>query len=313
MAAIDGPIHSSTYSSLAEIPELRPAIVYGSSPLEPRTHRDPDWLASLAVVRSVQFESAEPYRARFDGGTTLPLRDSAALEMWIREDVGSELVLDITGLPLHVWAPILRAALMAQSEVDVLYAEPEEYLFSHRHDPMFDLSDSGKGQIRALPGLYKSAGPASAHQWLIALLGFEGPRFSAILEETSAPNHQIFPVVPVPGFRPEYPTYTFQANMIPLRTSRAWERGRFADASCPFALLYELESIADSIPPEDRITIAPLGTRPHTLGALLFHWGREARVEIMYDNPVQTPERTDGISRVHIYRVSEALRASGRL
>jgi hypothetical protein len=55
--------------------------------------------------------------------------------------------------------------------------------------------------------------------------------------------------------------------------------------------------------PEYYMYIAPVGTKPHALGAVLFAMKRSSEVEIMYDHPKRKAKRTSGVSLVHVYAV----------
>mgnify|MGYP007065263690 FL=1 len=44
--------------------------------------------------------------------------------------------------------------------------------------------------------------------------------------------------------------------------------------------------------------IAPIGTKPHVIGAILYAIKNPDRVELLYDNPKRTLHRTNGIGRV---------------
>ena len=68
---------------------------------------------------------------------------------------------------------------------------------------------------------------------------------------------------------PEYPFYAYHGNRSALTETQAWKDVRFAIANCPFSLYYLLEDVAYDYP-GDMLKIAPIGTKPHALGAILF-------------------------------------------
>ena len=137
----------------------------------------------------------------------------------------------------------------------------------------------------------------------VPLLGFEGSRFAFMLENVQPRRTNIWPVVGVPGFRPEYPFYTFLGNRTTLTETRAWKKVRYAQANCPFALYQTLRSIQDRAP-RALMRIATIGTKPHALGALLYSLDHPATTEILYDHPVRKPGRTSGMSRLCVYDLS---------
>ena len=77
-------------------------------------------------------------------------------------------------------------------------------------------------------------------------------------------------------------------------------RVHFAKANCPFDAFLALEEI-DSLTGKGDIRVAPIGTKPHGLGAVLFAISRGDRVEVIYDHPVRSRARTLGEARMCIY------------
>ena len=82
---------------------------------------------------------------------------------------------------------------------------------------------------------------------------------------------------------------------------------RFATANDPFSLYYLLQDIADENR-DDLLKIAPIGTKPHALGAVLFAITNPQKVELVYDHPIRKAKRTQGFSRLLVYHVSTFLR-----
>ena len=237
------------------------------------------------------------------------LRSSRQLgSLW--ESWGSGVVyLDITGLPHHVWAPLLRVGIANCRRLIVTYVEPGDYRFSQTptEGEIFDLSEKIAG-ISAIPGFATLADEGEDRSCFIPLLGFEGTRLAYLLEHVQPPGGKIVPVVGVPGFRPEYPFHTYIGNRSALTETHAWRNIRLAIANCPFSLFYLLEDISEEYP-EDFLKIAPIGTKPHALGAILFAVTSSRSVEIVYDHPVRKPSRTEGTARLLAYDVSGFVRS----
>ena len=51
--------------------------------------------------------------------------------------------------------------------------------------------------------------------------------------------------------------------------------------------------------------IAPIGTKPHVIGAILYAIKHPTKVEILYDNPKRNVHRTEGIGRVLVCNVTK--------
>jgi hypothetical protein len=244
------------------------------------------------------------------------LRNLSALRRLLI-DLSKPLYLDLTGLTHQTWAPLVRAAVYSMVPLVGVYVEPREYTRSSTPTPgmIFDLSERTEG-ISPLPGfasLRRSSRDESA--CFIPLLGFEGARFGHVMEQVQPPQHRTIPVVGVPGFRPEFPFYAYSGNRTQLEGDHLAVSVRLAKANCPFDLFHALRRIASDYP-NDFLRIAPIGTKPHGLGAILFALSLQDRVEIIYDHPVRKVRRTTGEARVCTYDIdsfvqSDLFRAAG--
>jgi hypothetical protein len=283
------------------------AYVFGRS-IEDRSGHVEEWRAAASDVSMISLDEFTASGFRYTASSheqRVSLRSERALgEFWssVKADVW---YLDITGLPHHVWAPLLRAGLQSGGTLRAVYAEPVEYRFQASPTPsdIFDLSERIQG-VAPIPGFVSLTDERDeAAAVFVPLLGFEGARFSYLLEQVQPPGDKVVPVVGVPGFRPEYPFYTYQGNRQALWDSGAWKNARFAIANCPFSLYYQLEDIVRDYS-GDRLKIAPIGTKPHALGAVLFVVSSSDPVELVYDHPIRKAKRTEGAARVLIYHVS---------
>jgi len=288
------------------VPEPGSAYVFGWS-VEERSKHVNEWSTNARDVRFVRISisTLSSFDFDLDGSTsTVQLRSSKQLARFWQSFHTNIAYLDITGLPHHVWAPLLREALRLGLRLMAVYVEPVEY--KHSPTPMegeiFDLSESIMG-IAPLPGFITLAEGNEEKVCFIPLLGFEGVRFSYVLEQVQPPGGKIYPIVGVPGFRPEFPFFTYHGNKAPFLDSRAWKNVRFAKGNCPFAALYTLGEIANEHP-DDTLKVAPIGTKPHALGAILFALSAPRKVELIYDHPIRKPERTSGHARLLVYHVS---------
>ncbi len=213
--------------------------------------------------------------------------------------------LDITGLSHHVWAPLLKRGLEENCEINAVYIEPLDYKFSPTptEGEIFDLSEKISG-VSPIPGFLSLRKGTESKISFIPLLGFEGKRLAYLIEQVQPHGKKIIPIIGVPGFRPEYPFYAYQGNKNILMENRAWKNVRYSTANCPFGLYYTLLDISKN-QPDDLLKIAPIGTKPHSLGAILFSIGNPHNVEIVYDHPIRKEKRTKSHSRLLVYHVSK--------
>lgn len=288
------------------VPDRGSAYVFGTS-VEERSAHSGAWESRAVDVQFVRIVAQD--RAQFgvelDGRTQqLYLRSREQLSGLWRVISRDLLYLDITGLAHHVWAPLLRSALAANRRVVGVYVEPADYRPSSTptEGEIFDLSERIEG-VAPIPGFASLVESTDRESCFVPLLGFEGTRFAYLLESVQPQGNKIVPIVGVPGFRPEYPFYTYHGNKSALLESRAWQNVRFARANCPFSLFYTLQAIAAEFP-RDTLKIAPIGTKPHALGAVLYALASSRPVELVYDHPIRKATRTAGTSRLLLYELS---------
>lgn len=298
--------------------------IFGSSS-EQRAAISSSWHAE-AVGRGVVFVEATEAEGRSAvdidstaGKHRIGLRSPDALFAALDVGAAGRIYLDITGLAHHIWASLLIAIMRAGADrhLTVIYVEPAEYTPSA--DPirgaLYDLSERIEG-IAALPGLaFLRDSSDFAGECVIPMLGFEGARLAHVLEHTQPSGDSVFPIIGVPGFRIDYPFVTYDGNFEELDSRRLWHAVRFATANCPFSGYFALRAIAEQRP-RHLLRIAPIGTKPHGLGAVLFALSRPSHTEIVYDHPVRKAGRTSGSARVCIYDVgsfigSDAFRWTG--
>ena len=213
----------------------------------------------------------------------------------------AHLYIDISSLPHHVWAPILKAAFEANVFPKVIYTEPASYKThpTPTSFSQFDLTESCEG-LAPLPGFVKLFGrDDETNSLFIAMLGFEGNRPQHLAMQLEPPPH-IIPVIGVPGFKLEYPEITVACNNSLLRENNAYADIRYARASCPFEVYDTLSKIKEDYNGH-YMYIAPLGTKPHALGAVWFVIQNPDNTELMYDHPIRKQGRTRGVGTIHIY------------
>ena len=214
--------------------ESRSTYIHGIS-VEERSIHPTEWEKGANDVTFVRFSSheneSEPDFSRctveIDGVTsTIQLRGVRQLRRFFAT-IDSEVVyLDITGLPHHVWAPLLRTAVESPKQVLVVYVEPRSYAFSQTptESEIFDLSETTRG-ILPLPGFSVLSEPADdALVLFVPFLGFEGHRFAYVLEQVQPPIRNVVPIIGVPGFRPGIPV-----SHVPREQEHAGRR-QFAHA-----------------------------------------------------------------------------------
>jgi hypothetical protein len=310
------PLCTAHYASRAHFNVRGGAVyIYGES-VENRSHLPQEWLATQNChffrVEERDYESF----AFVVSGQEYRLRSRVDIETFIDGvlDTSQLVYLDITGLSHHVWAPLLSELIYritrspaGSIQLFGVYVEPVHYTKSRvpRPGDIFALSDKLHG-LRPLPGLVRLRRHESDKAMIVALLGFEGWRFDAVLAKLEPDAGTVVPVIGVPGFRAEYPFYTLEGNIIPLERDDNWIRRKFATANDPFEV-YHILNVLHHRYSETLLRIAMVGTKPHALGAVLFYAIHPAMSELIYDNPVRSSGRTDSDRTLLEYDISSFL------
>lgn len=212
--------------------------------------------------------------------------------------------IDITGLDYRLWAPIMKICLENNLNFYIVYAEPESYRrkFTSFEGDLYDLREEIEG-IRPLP-LFSSLSLSTNNDfYFIPILGFEGSRFSYMANDLEPTLEDTIPIIGSPGFLPHYVFESLKSNSYQILQLQAQHRIFFSKANCPISIFYTLEKIKKKYS-KKYIKIGILGTRPHSVGAILFHLLYK-NSEIIYDNVVFKERRTNGVLKRFIYDVSQ--------
>ena len=309
------PVFTEVIPNAADLRPRSGSLYIGGTSVEERSEHLSAWEDACYDVTFARLERADRTAGTFRIGRrtrTVLLRSVTSVREFLELDDFTSYYLDVTGLPHHVWAPLLRGILNRRQPAFGVYAEPGDYRVSASptEAAIFDLSERIEG-IAPLPGFASFPGATEEDVVFVPLLGFEGPRFTFMLENVQPKRENIVPVVGVPGFRAEYPFYTYMGNRAKLWETRSWQNIRFAAANCPFAL-YNLLTELSAEQPGRRMVVAAIGTKPHAIGAVLFYLWHPARTELLYDHPVRKAARTSGTSRVCVYNFARLSLVEGK-
>lgn len=238
------------------------------------------------------------------GGSTVAFTGRQRTKALEFLDLNAPIYLDITGMTYVAWAPLVRVLIESSATVRVVYVEPNDYKRSTTptRGMLFDLSEGFEG-LRPIPGFAALNNQVAGDWHLVAALGFEGQRFSHVLNELEPAIDHVVPIIGVPAFRPEFATQALVANRTDLDDLAMSSKLRFARANCPFDFFHTLAKIHDDVA-QAPLRLAAIGTKPHGLGAVLFTMSRPSKVQLVYDHPRRKAKRTLGASRVCTYEVS---------
>lgn len=307
-------LYTDLYRSIDEfVPEQDSCYLYGYSP-EERSHCV-DKLISRENSTSVKYvrisEKENDIISESMTTSNHNLRSTESILKFLNNCRARTLYIDVTGLSNRICASLINNAIKAKglgyfSVVKTVYAEPETYdIKQFKSEGVFnDLSEKIDG-IEPLPGFATIIPENMNDVELVALLGFEGGRFMHILESVQPPRGNVIPIIGVPGFRLEYPFVAYWGNRRPLEQTDTWRNIVYSPANSLVDVYLHLTKILKKS--SGKIKLAPIGTKPHAIGAVLFAIKNPKDVELVYDNPKRIKQRTDGVGKIVECNVSQLL------
>lgn len=221
---------------------------------------------------------------------------------------GKRVLVDITGMKHPAFFYLFKLLLEGEKPESLFagYTEPERYVphGSTEVEERFQLFEGYLG-VHALPGFTRLP-DALKSKLLVAFLGFEGTRLQSVYDDQEPGDDNTVAVVGFPAFRPGWQNLTIAANEPALHSTKSYRFMRNATAFSPFDA-YRALSDLQSDRPEQNLVVAPIGTRPHALGAALYAI-KNSSSYLLYDFPIEVVEhRTERMGKCHIYHLSSFL------
>ena len=170
----------------------------------------------------------------------------------------------------------------------------------HRCVSGFDLNSSFLG-FDEIPNLKTITRERENYIW-VAFLGFEGKRSAAVYTEISDDSSLTIPVITMPSVKSGWANYAFDANQRLFENARlSCNDIQYVDALNPFSTYNFIEKIA-STHNNRHLVISPLGTRPVSLGVLLYALKNET-CEIYFDTPKDSCSKIVDCGKIHVYDI----------
>jgi len=219
---------------------------------------------------------------------------------------GKNVLIDFTGMEqpaIFYLTKCLREHRRAR-RIFGLYTEPLLYktLPGPPFEEAFDLTEEFIA-FRALPGFVRAYDRRRGRQ-LLVYMGFEGRRFLKVFEEVNPGRRHTHAVFGIPAFQPGWQYLTLGSNQAALEISRPTLHQ--AEANNIFDAHEIACRVADTYP-DLQLVLAPIGTKPHAVGAAICAAQRED-VLIIYDFPIkQRFLRTVGVGKTSVYNLTELL------
>ncbi|WP_293682364.1 hypothetical protein, partial [uncultured Phenylobacterium sp.] len=197
------PVFTTVHDAVDDFSPTGAAAYFFAASEEERSQHVVGLQGRVTGVRFVRITQTGDYTITLDGAGPVALRSQDALRAALAALDVHRVYVDMTGMNHSVWAPLVRTALAAGLDLQVVYVEPRSYAFSKspREGEYFELSESKRG-VGPLPLFTSLAQVRREDVALAPLLGFEGARLKYIIEQVQPMRDRIFPVVGMPGFRP---------------------------------------------------------------------------------------------------------------
>lgn len=299
-----GSSYRFSFAEMIEIPFAKGDVVLTAS-----TDEDRSRVAYPDAVKVTQVNVLNHFEAEVDGIGKFSLRKTNDLDQLSTACRQFERVfIDITGLPYSGWAPIVKHLCARIRSLYCIYIEPESYSMHPApiDGAIYDLSERIDG-IAPIPGFANISG-AEADSPLVIFSGFEGTRMRHICEETEISGSDVHVVIGVPGFKSHYPFVAMQSNMDAIDAIGLRVNIGSCGASDPFGAFDYVRNVIRSNA-GNAIRVAPIGTKPQGLGAILSAIMNDRKVEIIYDNPTRSKRRSRGVGIIHVYSIGEFINA----
>lgn len=293
-------------------------------PAAPEMCGEPLW--DLAVVGEAGEIDARSVAAcgysRANASTSLTLRfDSSANEIRVNGEVArfgrlctyltglSRVLIEATTLTFPEILYVVAAAIKANvDQLRFVYVEPIDYRrriegrLCDRRD--FDLSDNRRYQSipMFLTNLTETI-PGRA----VFFVGYEGARLGQALEQEEVlqrwRKHVVFGV---PAFESGWEVDSMANNVQHIGQEDQVQYAAAASADAAYTLLCRLRHQDKE---GDPVLVAPLGTKPHAIGASLFliEYDSMDQAVLLYDHPTRSKGRSEDIRRWHFYDVVDTL------
>lgn len=227
------------------------------------------------------------------------------LSEWLDRLHPRSLILEATTLGLPEILLSVNAAIeIGLRRLTLLYVEPGEYnapreeVAVHRRE--FDLSDEIAGYT-AVPG-WAFILDETAPQQIVFCVGYEGHRLDQAFEQLNInPDHSSV-VLGVPAFRPGWEMNTFANNIRIMRERKVRGGVGFCAADNPAAVFDLLADRYRAANARQQFFVAPIGTKPHGIGAALFACVFDG-VGVLYDHPKRRADRTNNVGHWHLFTI----------
>jgi hypothetical protein len=230
----------------------------------------------------------------------------------LRSQINGRVLLEATTLGLAEIVLCCKALrTLGQDEFDIVYVEPNNYhrpqrsVLLRRRD--FELSREVPG-YRAIPGSALLLGDRKPFR-SVFFLGYEEARLRRAFEELQMVKPSKTSVtIGVPAFKAGWEMDAMANNISVIRENNIRGGVHFCGAENPLSVYELLSEVYEGLEMDERLVLAPIGTKPHGIGVALFAATHDD-VGIIYDHPQRTQGRSTEVGHWHLFTIDEFLTA----
>ena len=188
-----------------------------------------------------------------------------------------------------------------------LYIEPKHYshpqIMEIGRERKFELSTSYMG-YKGIPGYLLSL---DAGDYVAFCCGYETERVMNAFEYESINSKYATLLFGMPPYNAGWDMNSYE-NHVSFIDGQSIKKIAYCGATNPMAVIKKLDEMYISLQNEEKLFVAPLGTKPMSLGACLFVvvCGDRERVALLFDHPVKKQDRSREIGKWHLYNISIA-------
>jgi len=226
---------------------------------------------------------------------------------------GKNLLVDITGVSQPAIFYMLKLFYEDIRPAGLFFAYTEPFRYKAKVLPssedVFELTERFIG-LKALPGFVRKSA-ADRRSLVILLIGFEGKRAKYVCDTLEVESDNIRVVLGFPGFRPGWQYLAYGGNQSMFEQFQAYRFLCLAAANNPFEVYNTLDEIQTNqikTNIDTELVVAPVGTKPHSIGAAIFALHHPSNTRLVYDFPVKARRyRSEGYGTTWIYNLSELM------
>ena len=248
------------------------------------------------VVRKVRYD---PERMKmFVDGDALEVDDIGR-----RINDGGSVLIEATTLGFAEILLLSKALQVKEARhMDFVYLEPKKYRDADRRDVLhrreFELSDSVQGYI-GIPGSMTLL-RTNLRQRGYFFLGFEQERLDRALEDFPIDAKLVQVAFGIPAFKPGWEMDSIANNLSVMVEKNISGGVHYCAADSPLAAYNLLQDAFDGLNENERLFVAPIGTKPNGIGAALF-LSEHPSVGLIYDHPRLSSERSSDIEKWNLF------------